>query len=133
MGSDGRKWVWKEVGEPLNDRLVQGTVKFDGGNMMMWDCMGWDGVGYATRIEKKMDAELFVSILEDELQESLRIQARQWRSVCQHVHAVQVTVFCLSHICLLRPWLGSYSLSSLKLSFIPYCPSAICLSTHADC
>ena len=33
--------------------------------------MGWDGVGYATRIERKMDAPLYVSILEDELQELL--------------------------------------------------------------
>jgi hypothetical protein len=71
LGSDGRKWVWKEVGEALSDRLVQGTVKFGGGNVMMWGCMGWDGVGYATRIEGKMDAELYVSILEDKLQESL--------------------------------------------------------------
>jgi transposase len=72
LGSDGRKWVWKEVGEALSDRLVQGTVKFGGGNVMMWGCMSWDGVGYATRIEGKMDAELYVSILEDELQETLR-------------------------------------------------------------
>ena len=33
--------------------------------------MGWDGVGYATRIEGKMDADLYVSIIEDKLQESL--------------------------------------------------------------
>ena len=33
--------------------------------------MGWDGVRYATRNEGKMDAPLYVSILEDELQESL--------------------------------------------------------------
>ena len=38
---------------------------------MVCGCMGWDGVGYATRIEGKMDAPLYVSILEDELQESL--------------------------------------------------------------
>jgi transposase len=71
LGSDGRYWVWKEVGEGLSDRLVQGTQKFGGGNIMMWGCMGWDGVGYATRIEGKMDAQLYVSILEDKLQESL--------------------------------------------------------------
>ena len=71
LGSDGRKWVWKEVGEQLSDRLVEGTVTFGGGNVMVWGCMGWDGVGYATRIEGKMDAPLYVSILEDELQESL--------------------------------------------------------------
>jgi hypothetical protein len=71
LGSDGRKWVWKEVGEPLSDRLVESTVKFGGGNVMMWGCMFWEGIGYATRIEGKMDAELYCSILDDKLQQSL--------------------------------------------------------------
>jgi len=71
LGSDGRKWVWKEVGEPLSDRLVESTVKFGGGNVMMWGCMLWEGIGYATRIEGKMDAELYCAILDDELQKSL--------------------------------------------------------------
>ena len=66
LGSDGQKYVWKEQGEGLSDRLVEGTVKFGGGNLMMWECMTWDGVGYATRIEGKMDAELYTSILDDE-------------------------------------------------------------------
>jgi hypothetical protein len=69
LGSDGRKWVWKEVGEPLSDRLVESTVKFGGGNLR--GCMFWEGIGYATRIEGKMDAELYCSILDDELQQSL--------------------------------------------------------------
>jgi hypothetical protein len=67
LGSGGRKWVWKEVGEPLSDRLVGSTVKFGGGNVMMWGCMFWEGIGHATRIEGKMDAELYCSILDDEL------------------------------------------------------------------
>ena len=71
LGSDERKWVWKEVGEPLSDRLVESTVKFGGGNVMMWDCMLWEGIGYATRIEGKMDAELYCAILDNELQQSL--------------------------------------------------------------
>jgi hypothetical protein len=71
LGSDGRKWVWKEVGEPLSDRLVESTVKFGGGNVMIWGCMFWEGIGYATRIEGKIDAELYCSILDDELQKSL--------------------------------------------------------------
>ena len=69
--SDGRKWVWKKQGEGLSSRLVKGTLKFGGGNIMMWGCFGWDGVGYATKIDGRMDAELYVSILEDELQDSL--------------------------------------------------------------
>ena len=71
LGSDGRTYVWKDVGEGLSKRTVEGTVKFGGGNVKMWGCMGWDGVGYATRIEGKMDAELYVSILDDELMQSL--------------------------------------------------------------
>ena len=70
LGSDGRKYVWKDRDEGLSDRLVEGTVKFGAGNLMLWGCMAWDGVGYATRIEGKMDADLFVSIMEDELQQT---------------------------------------------------------------
>ena len=28
LGSDGRKYVWKDRDEGLSDRLVEGTVKF---------------------------------------------------------------------------------------------------------
>lgn len=72
FGSDGRVWVWKKAGEGLNDRLVEGTVKFGGGNVMIWGCMLWDGVGFATKIEGKMDADLYVQILGDELKRSIR-------------------------------------------------------------
>ncbi len=51
-------------------RRVKQTVKFGGGNLMMWGCMGWEGVGYATRIEGKMDAQLYTDILDDELLKS---------------------------------------------------------------
>src|SRR5258708_3553467 len=67
LGSDGRKWVWKKK-EGLSDRLGEGTLKFGGGHVMLWGCFGWDGVGDAC----KMDANLYVSILEDELQNSLQ-------------------------------------------------------------
>jgi len=71
LGSDGRKWVWKKPGESLSDRLVEGTVKFGGGNLMMWGCMLWEGPGYACKIDGRMDGELYVKIMQDELQESL--------------------------------------------------------------
>lgn len=72
LGSDGRKWVWKKENEGLNDRLVEGTLKFGGGSIMIWGCMFWEGPGYATHIQGKMDADLYVSILDDELQQSLQ-------------------------------------------------------------
>jgi hypothetical protein len=46
-------------------------VKFGGGNLMMWGCMGWDGVVYATKINGRMDGDLYMAILEDELQQTL--------------------------------------------------------------
>ena len=39
IGSDERKWVWKEVGEGLTNRQVEGTLEFGGGNVMMWGCV----------------------------------------------------------------------------------------------
>ena len=56
-------------GEGLSGRLVQGTVKFGGGSLMIWGCMFWEVPGYATKINGKIDVDLFVSILDDELQQ----------------------------------------------------------------
>jgi DDE superfamily endonuclease len=49
-------------------RILFYPVKF---GVMVWGCMCYDGVGYVTRIIDKMNAELYVSILEDELQQSI--------------------------------------------------------------
>ena len=71
LGSDGRKWAWKGAGEGLSDRLVEGIVKFGGGSVMVWGCMLWDGPGYACKIDGRIDGDLFIHILDDELQERL--------------------------------------------------------------
>jgi len=65
LGSDGHKWAWKKEGEVLNNRLVQGTLKFGGGSLMMWGCMTWEGVGYAIKIDGRMDGDLYLQILKD--------------------------------------------------------------------
>ncbi len=72
VGSDGRKWVYKRAGEALSDRLVDGSLKFGGGSLMMWGCMTWEGTGFACKIDGKMDADLYCQILEDELQATLQ-------------------------------------------------------------
>jgi transposase len=72
LGSDGRKWAWKKAGEGLSDRLVEGTLKFGGGSVMMWGCMMWEGPGYSCKIDGRMDGDLYIAILEDELQDSIR-------------------------------------------------------------
>ena len=72
FGSDGRKYCWKKPGEPLGDREVDPTVKFGGGCIMVWGCMGWNGVGILCEVEGKMDAKQYCSILEDGLLKSIQ-------------------------------------------------------------
>ena len=38
---------------------------------MLWGCMLWNRPGYACRVDGRMDGDLFIQILDDELQESL--------------------------------------------------------------
>ena len=51
--------------------MVEGTMKFGGGSLMMWGCMLWDGIGFACKIDGRMDAELYTTILEEELKNTL--------------------------------------------------------------
>jgi transposase len=71
LGSDGRAWGWKKPGEELPDRLVQDTLKYGGGHVMLWGCMTWEGVGFACKIDGNMDGQLYKEILEDELLQTL--------------------------------------------------------------
>jgi hypothetical protein len=57
IGSDAKQWVWKQVVQRLIDCEVQGIVKFGGGNIMVWACMGWEGVGRLAEVEGKMNAD----------------------------------------------------------------------------
>ena len=72
LGSDEHKWVWKKAGEGLSDRLVEVTVKFEGGSLMMWGCVTWQRVGYATKIDGRMDRDPYLQILKAELFNSLQ-------------------------------------------------------------
>ena len=71
LGSDGRSWVWKKPGSELKEQHVSGTVKFGGGSLMVWGCMTPQGVGYMCKIDGRMDAELYTSILQDEFLETV--------------------------------------------------------------
>jgi len=71
LGSDGRQWVWKKPGSAITDQHVKPTIKYGGGSLMVWGCMTTQGVGYSCRIDGRMDAELYTSILDDELLQTL--------------------------------------------------------------
>ena len=64
IGSDRQDYVWKRKGEGLIAREVQGTVKFEGGSLMVWGCIGWNWMWILSEVEGRMDAEQYVAILE---------------------------------------------------------------------
>ena len=60
IGSDGKVYTWKKKGEPLSDRTTTPTVKHGGGNnLMVWGCMGWNGVGKLEEVQGIMNAEQY--------------------------------------------------------------------------
>ena len=71
FGSDGRSWAWKGAGEPLTRDHVRQVIKHGGGNLMVWSCISWEGVGYATEIEGRMDKETYLNILKSDLTDTL--------------------------------------------------------------
>jgi hypothetical protein len=57
IGSNGWIDVWKKRGEPLQDKKVQGKVKFGGGSLMVLECISWNGVGILAEVKGRMNAE----------------------------------------------------------------------------
>ena len=71
IGSDWKVYIWKERGESLYDRTTSPTVKHGGGgNLMVWGCMGWNGVGKLMEVQGNMDKVQYCEVLEDGVQES---------------------------------------------------------------
>src|SRR5882762_2170840 len=71
IGSDGRAYTWKKKGEPLCERTTTPTVKHGGGNnLMVWGCMGWNGVWVLTEVQGIMNAEQYCDILDEGVVES---------------------------------------------------------------
>ena len=64
IGSDGQEYMWKRKGEGLIAREIQGTIKFERGSLMVWDYIGWNGVGILSEVEGRIDADQYVAILE---------------------------------------------------------------------
>ena len=71
IGSDGRTYCWKQRREGLSDRITTPTVKHRGGNnLMVWGCMGWNGVGKLVEVQGTMDAQQYCDILDEGVVES---------------------------------------------------------------
>ncbi|KAG8828676.1 hypothetical protein FRC19_000063 [Serendipita sp. 401] len=48
---------------------------------MIWGYMLWEGVGYACKIDGRIDGDLYINILEDELQATLEYYGKTQENV----------------------------------------------------
>jgi len=71
VDSNGRQYCWKKSNEPLDKRHIKPTIKFGGGNIMVWGCFCSQGIGNLCRINEKMNSEIYCQVLEEDFLETL--------------------------------------------------------------
>jgi transposase len=81
FGSDGHHYSWKKVGERLQPKHVKQVVKHGGTSLMVWGCITYDGPGYICKIDSTLDKELYKTILETDLVESMDYYGYQHKDV----------------------------------------------------
>ena len=72
-------WVNKENRQ--DPRRIKQIVKFGKENLIIQGCINQDSIRYVTKIDSKMDANLYTEILEDELLKSLEYYDHQIENV----------------------------------------------------
>lgn len=70
ISSDGPVKVWRKSNEAYQLACMRGTVKHGGGNVMVWGCMSYNGVGQLAFIDERMTAEVYSRILDNNLFQS---------------------------------------------------------------
>lgn len=65
--SDGIQYAWIDDTDKLCDSMVIPTLKYGGGNIMVWGCFTWFGVGNIHIIQGLMNAQMYCDILSSSL------------------------------------------------------------------
>ncbi|RWR98947.1 transposase-like protein [Dinothrombium tinctorium] len=69
---DGNMKVWRKKGEALKKECLRPTVKHGGGNVMVWGCFSWFGVGPLVFIDELMCKEDYLNILKQNVKQAAR-------------------------------------------------------------
>ncbi|EFN62869.1 Transposable element Tc1 transposase, partial [Camponotus floridanus] len=63
FGQKRRLEIYSRISWQTRIGFIQKTVKYEGGNIMVWGCFTWSGIGNLTRIESIMMAEKYIDVL----------------------------------------------------------------------
>lgn len=70
FGSDGKRFVWRKPNTELHIKNLKPTVKHGGGNVMVWGCMAYNGVGNLAFIDEIMTKYVYLDVLRNNLKQS---------------------------------------------------------------
>ena len=65
IGSDGKTYICRKVGEELSPKCLKASVKFGGGSVMVWRMILGDGVGPLVRLLGKVNAGVYKQLVKD--------------------------------------------------------------------
>ncbi|CAF2093173.1 unnamed protein product [Rotaria magnacalcarata] len=75
FGSAGKIMVWRTSTEEFNPKCTVPTGKHGGGNVKVWRCFAWNGVGNLIFVDGNMTGEMYKEILVENLfQSSKKLQ-----------------------------------------------------------
>lgn len=81
IGSDGKRYCRRRVGEALRPDKVKKKVKHGGGNIKVWGCISWEGTGRLALVDGNLDAVQYCQILDSAFMGSLRDRGKSIRSI----------------------------------------------------
>ncbi|KAI0995600.1 hypothetical protein K3495_g12580 [Podosphaera aphanis] len=61
------QYTWRKPQPELAGRGIVPTLKFGGGNIMIWGCMAWSRPGAMVQVVGKMNTQQYISILQENL------------------------------------------------------------------
>jgi transposase len=106
---NGRQYCWKKSNEPIYERHIKPTLKFGGGNIMVWGCFCFQGIGNLCRINEKMDSELYCQVLEEDFLGTL-----EWYNINKNNIIFQQDNDPKHTSKLTRAWLNSNNINVLE-------------------
>lgn len=72
FGKNTQHYIWRKKGTAHHHENIIPTVKYGGGNIMIWACFAASGPGQLTIIEGKMNSQVYQKILQDNVRVSVR-------------------------------------------------------------
>ncbi|CAK9821629.1 Transposable element Tcb1 transposase [Anthophora retusa] len=69
-GSDSYQKVWRKPNEEMHPKNLCSTIKHGGGNVMVWGCISYYGIGKLEFITETMNKMIYLNVLKSNLKES---------------------------------------------------------------